>query len=170
MSNILAAIVFGLVLFVAGLGTGVHFAHQAARAEADEQLHEQIRLGTKASTELQAELRGAQDYARDLERRARHVPFVAAAAALPASAASAAVDRAPVHLTAGAVSVWNSALTGADVPANSCGPADPASRTCAAATDLTVDDAAENQRVNAELCRQDRIQLQRLINAAQGAN
>lgn len=68
-----------------------------------------------------------------------------------------------LRLSAGAVWMWNSALAGADQPAGACGLADPASPACAAQTDITLDDAWDNQAVNAQQCAEDRLNHQNLI-------
>jgi hypothetical protein len=99
----------------------------------------------------------------------------AASPAGPAGAASAPLAEAAgpevadpgsaddARLSAGAVSLWNSALAGTDVPAGACRAADPADPACAATTGLTVVDAWENHAINAAACRADRIRYQRLI-------
>ena len=74
----------------------------------------------------------------------------------PAGAAS------PV-LTAGAVWMWNSALTGTDQPAGACGSLDTTEAACAAATTATIDDAWANHKTNAQLCAEDRLAHQHLI-------
>jgi type II secretory pathway pseudopilin PulG len=73
-------------------------------------------------------------------------------------------------LTAGAVWVWNSALTGADQPANACGAADPTAAACAAATSSTIDDAWDNHIANAKACAANRLAHQRLIDFVTTSN
>lgn len=72
------------------------------------------------------------------------------------------VDSA-LHLSTGAVWMWNSALTGKDQPAGECSALDPTSPACAAATDITIDDAWDNHTVNAQICAENRLAHQRLI-------
>lgn len=66
-------------------------------------------------------------------------------------------------LTAGAVWMWNSALTGTDQPAGACSAADTTAPACAAATAATIDDAWANHAVNAQLCAEDRLVHRHLI-------
>jgi len=66
-------------------------------------------------------------------------------------------------LTAGAVSLWNSALAGGLVPTGACSLADPASAACAADTEVSLEDAWDNQAANAAACRADRARLAALI-------
>ncbi len=70
-------------------------------------------------------------------------------------------------LSAGAVWMWNSALAGRDSPAGACGLADQSDAACTIATTLTLADAWANQAHNAQLCAQDRIQHQHLIDFLQ---
>ena len=72
-------------------------------------------------------------------------------------------DLAGPLLTAGAVWMWNSALTGKDQPANTCGAVDPTAPACAVATSITLDDAWDNHATNAQICAEDRLFHQRLI-------
>jgi hypothetical protein len=72
------------------------------------------------------------------------------------------VDSA-LHLSTGAVWMWNSALTGKDQPAGECSALDPTSPACAAATGITIDDAWDNHARNAQICAEDRLAHQRLI-------
>lgn len=67
------------------------------------------------------------------------------------------------RLTAGAVWMWNSALTGTDQPAGACGANDTTSAACAAATEATLDDAWANHRANAQTCAEDRLGHKSLI-------
>jgi hypothetical protein len=102
------------------------------------------------------------------------------AAALPADAAQdAPAEHSPgpgvagpdaghpldagLGLTAGAVSLWNSALAGELVPTGACSLADPASAACAVGTEVSIEDAWDNQAANAAACRADRARLAALI-------
>jgi hypothetical protein len=78
-------------------------------------------------------------------------------------------DSSPV-LTAGAVWMWNSALTGTDQPSGACGAADPTAAACVAATTATVDDAWDNHIANAQACAANRLAHQRLIDFVQTQN
>ena len=76
-------------------------------------------------------------------------------------------DGGPV-LTAGAVWMWNSALAGTDKPAGACGALDTSPAACAAATSLTIADAFDNHTFNAQLCAEDRLAHNRLIDFLKG--
>lgn len=71
-------------------------------------------------------------------------------------------DAGPV-LSADAVRLWDSATAGRHVPAGACGPAGEPAAACAAATDITLEDAWANHAANAASCRADRAKHQRLI-------
>jgi hypothetical protein len=81
----------------------------------------------------------------------------------PAPAIQAAPDDTGIALTAGAVWMWNSALTGVDQPTHSCGALDPTSPACAAGTSLTLDAAWDNHITNAQVCAANRLAHQSLI-------
>jgi hypothetical protein len=66
-------------------------------------------------------------------------------------------------LSAGALWMWNSALTGTDQPAGACGAADTSEQACAPEAGVNLDDAWRNHEINAKLCAQDRLNHQRLI-------
>lgn len=67
------------------------------------------------------------------------------------------------ELTLGAVSVWNSALAGADVPAGACGLAGAPDDACAAGAGIGIEAVWANHVTNAEACAVDRRRYQRLI-------
>ena len=71
--------------------------------------------------------------------------------------------RGEPYLSAGAVWMWNSALTGTDQPAGACSAANTATSACAAATTATLDHAWANHTTNAQQCAEDRLAHQRLI-------
>lgn len=77
---------------------------------------------------------------------------------------------AAISLSAGAIWMWNSALTGTDTPAGACGAADPTSPACAADAGVSIAAAWANHTANAQACASDRLRHQRLIDyiAAQG--
>lgn len=87
---------------------------------------------------------------------------VAAPMAEPAAVADAG-GAGGIRLTAAAVWMWNSALSGADSPAGACGAADPTSAACAADTGLGLDAAWANHTANAKSCALDRQRHQQLI-------
>jgi hypothetical protein len=69
-------------------------------------------------------------------------------------------------LTFAAVSLWNSALAGAPIAAGACQlahPTEPPAATCAQASGISVEDALNNHRLNAQLCAADRERQRALI-------
>lgn len=68
-----------------------------------------------------------------------------------------------LRLTLAAVSLWNSALAGADVPAGACRAADPTSAACAADAGVGIDQAWANHATNAASCAADRARQASLI-------
>lgn len=66
-------------------------------------------------------------------------------------------------LSLAAVSLWNSALAGADVPAGACRSDDPTSAACAAGSGITLYEAWQNHAANAFACAADRARHQGLI-------
>ena len=71
------------------------------------------------------------------------------------------------ELTLGAVSVWNSALAGADVPAGACGLAGAPDDACSAGAGIGIEEVWANHVTNAEACAVDRRRYQRLIDHLQ---
>lgn len=153
------------------------------QAEAD-QREAEIMRGEKASGAYQAELL-QQAIAHDQLTEAfnaykRRHPILARRKVGPQAPAAAAGQAAqPVQcepvpagdgppLSLGAVWMWNSALNQADTPAGACGLADRSEEACAAEAGLTLDDAWDNQALNAKLCAQDRLRHQRLIDFIKG--
>jgi hypothetical protein len=88
---------------------------------------------------------------------------VAPDAAAPAGGLAGDAGADELHLAAGAVSLWNSALAGTFVPTGACSLADPTSPACAADAGLTLRDAWDNQAANAAACRDNSTQLAALI-------
>lgn len=70
-------------------------------------------------------------------------------------------------LSLAAVSLWNSALAGADVPAGACRSDDPTSAACAAGSGITLFEAWQNHATNAFACAADRARHQGLIDFIQ---
>ena len=154
-------------------------AHAAYEAE--------VRRGRAAATEyitarsaMQTQFETLEGKFDELRQRGPLVVFrraVAADHAAGAGTAEAANTTAttadPAHvgaaggadpaLTLGAVWMWNSALTGTDVPAGACGAADTADAACAADAGIDLATAWRNQEVNAKSCALDRLRYQRLI-------
>lgn len=103
----------------------------------------------------------------------RHrVPLVVAAPGLACSGPGSAEPHSPQADTKGvgdspvlsaAVWMWNSALTGTDQPAGACSAVDTSEAACAVASTLDLDVAWANHAVNAQLCAEDRLAHQRLI-------
>lgn len=151
----------------------------------------EVARGEQASARHAANFGALQDRFTDLgekfdELNRRRAPLVRArGAAGPAQGATAAAPSAepgnaspqgcsvvvalpePV-LTAGAVWMWNSALAGRDMPSDSCGSADTSEGACDVATDIPIERAWANQRINAKSCAEDRLRYQGLIDFIQG--
>lgn len=83
---------------------------------------------------------------------------------LAATGADAGLDPGVPVLNAGAVWMWNSALTGTDQPFGACGSADSSEAACAPGAGITLDDAWGNQAINARICAENRLAHQSLIN------
>lgn len=162
---------------------------QAQRLQADKDR----RAADARTEALTEQLRAQGRYANTLEERSRHAAPLAviqspvtssapraaacrpvqptqpvftddAAAAPRVGDTEAGVAASPaVQLSLGAISLWNSALAGADVAAGACSPADPASPACAAASTAGLEDAWANHRSNALSCAEDRARLTQLI-------
>ena len=161
-------------LFGGGYHLGTRVAEGAcAQAKTDEIVAahadyvRQVEAGASAVQALTVDLAKSASFTKTLQRRLADVQVLA-----PRTASSPASDPGqpqlvdpaePVaRLSAGAVSLWNSALAGADVPAGACGADDPTAPACAAAVNATPGDAWANHAENADLCRSDRLTLQRL--------
>lgn len=153
------------------------------------ELQAEFKRGSEASTVLQKDLQALQTSYSTLEGQHRElrtrVPLVLPAPVRPVRADGRALgapdgagqpgqdagapgeallpDVAGDRLSRGAVWMWNSALAGADVPADTCGIADTSSEACAADSGLTVDDAWDNHHINAKSCAADRIRHAALI-------
>lgn len=153
------------------------------RLQAERQAREaEIRRGEKASGALQAELLDQQitndqlakafhDYKRRHPILARR-PVGPAAPPAPGQPAPQQCDQVSgggsPALSLGAVWMWNSALAGRDVPAGACGLADASEGTCAVDSGISLEEAWDNQVLNARICREDRIRHQRLIDYING--
>jgi hypothetical protein len=168
-------------------------AERSARAEYDAG----VQRGQQASAAVLADKRVLQAQFDDLTEKyhalSKHTPLVSLRRSCPAGSlgaspaghqpsdtpqalpsypvaeSGAAGDAAPL-LTAGAVWVWNSALTGADQPTGACSAANPTAATCAVETSLTLDDAWSNHIANAKACAENRLAHQRLIDFIEADN
>jgi hypothetical protein len=185
-------LLLALLMLAAAAFGGKHYADKVWEAKDAKRLQEERiaadseRLrAEKASGAFQAELL-AQRIANDqLEgafnayKRARR-PVLTRVAVGPSSPASAphtdtACTAAPdvsagvdFHLTRGAVWMWNSSLLQRDTPAGACGLADSSEESCAIDAGVGVDEALDNQSVNARICAEDRLRHQRLIDFIKG--
>jgi hypothetical protein len=90
---------------------------------------------------------------------------IAADPAAPPGAAlpDAGAGGGDIRLSLGAVSLWNSALFGLDLPAGACRADDPASPACAADAGIGLADAWANHATNAATCAADRARYAALI-------
>jgi hypothetical protein len=191
-ARILAAVLLVIALVTGGYRWGAHAtdnawqAKEAKRLQAEADAREsEIRRGEKASRALQAELqqqaitndeltKAFHDYKKRNPILAPRRAIVAAPAA-PAGggeAAQASCDSGAAGtdpgITLGAVWMWNSALYNRDTPAGACGLADQSEGACAADSGVSLEDAWDNQALNARLCAQDRLRHQRLIDFLKG--
>ncbi len=184
----LAALGYSLALLLGGVWMGHHLAGveadaaQAKVLKAERVKADKDRRDADARFDaLNEQLRAKGRYATTLEERSRHAaPLAVVSRAVACSpvqlaqpvftdGAAAAAPRVgdtqadlaqpAVQLSLGAVSLWNSALAGSDVAADSCSPADPASPACAAASTASLEDAWANHRSNALSCAEDRARL-----------
>jgi hypothetical protein len=190
-ARILAAILLAIALVTGGYRWGARAtdnawqAKEAKRLQAEADAREsEIRRGEKASGALQAELqqqaithdeltKAFHDYKKlnpILARRAVAAAAPPAAGAPQAAQCDAGLAGPEPGITLGAVWMWNSALAGRDTPAGTCGLADTSEGACAADSGVTLDDAWENQALNARLCADDRLRHQRLIEFLKGSN
>lgn len=187
-----AALLVGAGALGGWWATSAHYEAEAASArqvadDAREQAREQARAeGERIATDLRVQLLERARYTLHLLERQSHEPrpLVASCAsvqppALPAAALGAGpmpdpaaaegepqlvVVPVPVaELSLGAVSLWNSALAGRDVPAGACRLDDASGAACAARAGVSLDEAWANHAVNAQLCADDRARYERLI-------
>lgn len=151
------------------------YQEQVAAGEATaEQLHASLQRLSQHHATVTGALRHATLLARAPDAHRAMPVCPAAAAPAPGAAASAAAaasaqqvppgelaDPAPpepgtedpgLRLTLAAVSLWNSALAGAHVPAGACSAADPTGPTCADAAPFGLADAWANHAENAARC------------------
>lgn len=146
------------------------------KSEADARESE-IRRGDKASGALQAELqdqaitndrltKAFNDYKKRNPIQARRAAV--APACQPETVADGPAGHPDPGITLGAVWMWNSALAGVDAPAGACGLADQSESACAADSGISLQDAWDNQALNARICAQDRLRHQRLIDFVKG--
>lgn len=158
--------------------------------DAREEVREQARTeGERIAQGLRTELAERARYTHQLMERQSHAPRPLVASCGPAAqAAQLAAQPAPAVLSAGAaaeasepqlvlvplpvpvaelslgaVSLWNSALAGVDVPAGACRLDDATEGACAAGAGLRLEDAWRNHALNAQLCAEDRARYERLI-------
>jgi hypothetical protein len=94
-------------------------------------------------------------------------PAAAADQAQPASGQAQPAGNG-VALSLGAVWMWNSALYQHDAPAGACGLSDTSEAACAADAGISLEDAWDNQALNARICAEDRLRHQRLIDYIRG--
>ena len=187
--KLLAIVLIAVATFGAGYSKGGKAMDNAWKVKDAQRLQaaaharqaEQLR-GEKASGELQAQLlqraidndqlQGAFNaYKRKHSILARGPLGRAAPASVDAAAAARGEPLPPgpdPALSYGAVWMWNSALLGRDAPAGSCGLADTATAACDADAGVGLQDAWDNQAINARICAEDRLRHQRLIDFLKG--
>ncbi len=168
-------------------------AKEAKRVKAEADAREsEIRRGEKASGALQAELlqqaitndqltKAFNDYKKRNPIMARRTavgsPAAPTGADAPDARSAASSTRSDCGaagpepgITVGAVWMWNSALAGRDAPEGACRLADTSEAACAADSGVTLEDAWDNQALNARLCADDRLRHQRLIDFLKGTS
>lgn len=152
--------------FTSGVGLGHSWASDSAdaktlKAERDgaQRYRKAVDAGWADADRLRTELATQAGLNTSLQARLKNVRVIAR----PAVAVACDQSAADLHLTVGAVSVWNSALVGRAVPAGACGADGGTEGACAAAAEATPDDAWENHAANAATCREDRTRYQSLI-------
>lgn len=179
---VLAAVAAVGSVFGAGYALGSKAAKAVAQADKDKaQLAQQKAIdqavgkaraeGDTATAALRGQLEQANRYRTTLDERRRRAPITVPAPRCVATAGAheaagppgPAVEPAGPELTLAAVSLWNSALAGGDVPAGACGAADTAEPACAAGSGLRIKHAWDNQAANAASCSADRQRLSALI-------
>jgi hypothetical protein len=186
----LVLVLIAIAMVASGYRWGAHAtdnawqAKEAKRLQNEKTAHdaEQLR-GEKASGALQAQLLDEAITNDQLQGafnayKRKHPLLVAPARVGPVGPA-AGEQAAPIGsfvlparlepvLTYGAVWMWNSALLGRDAPAGACGLADTSEAACAADAGLSLEDAWDNQALNARICAEDRTRHQRLIDFLKG--
>lgn len=85
----------------------------------------------------------------------------------PSSPPAQSGDGSDPVLTLGAVWLWNEALAQGHLPAGACGVTGTSATTCDAPSGITLSNAWDNHRVNAQICANNRIAHQRLIDYIQ---
>jgi hypothetical protein len=188
--KLLALVAVVLALVGGGYRWGAHATDNAWQAKEAKRLQDEKtaraaeqRRGEKASGELQAQLL-QQAITNDQLQGAfnaykRVHPILFTPVAVGRIAPGAGVPAAPAGsfelparlvpvLTYGAVWMWNSALVGRDAPAGACGLADTSEAACAADAGVSLEDAWDNQALNARICAEDRTRHQRLIDFLKG--
>lgn len=178
---LMVALLFGGYRWGAAGADRAWQAKDAKRLQAEADAREsELRRGEKASGALQAELLQRAIRNDELTKAFNDYKKHHSIIARPAAACVAAVagQPGPVQceppagngsaLSLGAVWMWNSALANRDTPAGSCGLADASEGACAADSGVTLEDAWDNQALNARLCADDRLRHQRLIDFLSG--
>ena len=152
----------------------------AAERQAHAQYQAEVKRGEEAAATYLADaviLRGRfTDLKEKFDGLKKRIPLVVGAAggsvctvgpallqAPPVSGEGGTGNAAPLVLTAGAVWMWNSTLTDQDQPAGACSSGDTSEAACAAATSITLEDAWDNHAANAQICAENRLAHQRLI-------
>jgi hypothetical protein len=192
-TRVLALLILGLALLAGGYRWGStaadnqHAATQLKKERAAAtQFQQEVQRGQTASLVHQAEARELnasysqlQEVFNDYKKR---YPLLVRRAATPGTAVAPATTATPgatgcinlvavpdtaadadTQLSAGAVWMWNSALTGANAPLGACSLADQSEPACAVEAGVTLADAWANHAENARLCAQDRLAHQHLI-------
>jgi hypothetical protein len=122
-------------------------AQALAVAAAHEQYQEQVRIGATHGARLTDRLREADSRIASLRKELSDAPRLAVVdVAVPVPIAGPQPPPDPgrsLQLSLGAVRLWNSAASGADLPAGACGIDGQAGPACAVAAGVTVDHALD---------------------------
>lgn len=154
-------------------------AQRAQRQAIDQAVAQARAEGDTATAALRDQLALASRFNATLDERRRHAkltmpaPRCTAPAPTPATPSTAQAGQPPQQdaevaaadpeLTLAAVSLWNSALAGGDVPAGACRAAGTDDAACAAGSGLRIKHAWDNQAANAASCLADRQRASALI-------
>lgn len=182
---IVSVLAIACVAFTVGASFGSERATARAQAERAQALAEahrrydaQLVDGQARVADLQTTLREQRGFysrlSERLTRAQRSSPPLVARVAPAASSAAPAVAAAPPRIEPGpvllelgvshlGVSLWNSALLGADVASGACGPDGAPASACAALAGVSFEDAWANHATNAARCAEDRARHAALI-------
>ncbi len=133
-------------------------AQAQAVAQAHQQYAERVALGERAALRLSERAIAAESAVARVKKEVVHVPvtvFKAVPGQCPAPG--------DIEFSAGAVRLWNSALSGADMPAGACGAAGAPAGACAAGAGIGIAQAHANAVENGARFQRCLAQLNALL-------